>query len=155
MVYIHSKCKGNTLMEVWNMFFHFLREVRKQIDLHRKIEFLHCGARWKNFLTRSKLKSSGFPWVLKVLLVIELSCAKIYREMHKCKSCRSRGIIPLCIWIHSVFFRFFFLFGISAFEKWHLNWMFWGARVSVAVYGQEQKLKYLKIPCPPIDWVYF
>lgn len=33
--------------------------------------------------------------------------------------------------------------------------MFGGGSASVAVYAQEQKLKYLKIPCPPIDWVYF
>lgn len=93
-------------------FFFFLSEVRKQIDLHRKIEFMDCDVRWKCFLLQPKLKSEGFPWVLKVLLVIELSCTKKYREMHLFKSCRTRGINPLC-GIHSgflVFWDFFFPF---------------------------------------------
>lgn len=34
-------------MEVWYLLFYFLRQIRKQIDLHWKVEFPHCGARWK------------------------------------------------------------------------------------------------------------
>lgn len=111
-------------MELWCLIFYFLSEVRKQIDLHRKIEFMDCDVRWKYFLIQSKLKSEGFPWVLKVLLVIELSCTKICREMHAFKSCRAGGVISLCAWIDSVFFSVLGVF-FPFFMFLHLKNNFW------------------------------
>lgn len=109
-------------MELWCLVFCFLSEVRKQIDLHRKTEFMDCDVRWKCFLIQCKLESESFRWLLKVLLVIELSCTKICREMHAFKFCTTRGIISLCVWTHSVFFiGFFFSFLIFL----HLKNKFW------------------------------
>lgn len=107
-------------MELWCLAFYFLSEVWKQIDLHRETEFMDCDVRWKCFLVQSRLESLGFQWLLKVLLVVELSCTKICREMHAFKSCRTRGIISLSLYEYTVFsllFSVFFFFDISAFEK--------------------------------------